>query len=270
MMTHWLGLPELASAHGAELDYATAVVHWIMLALFVGWGGFFLYALVRFRKRRNPVADYVGVTSKTSTYLEVAVAVAEAFLLVGISFPLWAARVAEFPPRSESTVVHVVGEQFAWNIHYPGPDGEFGRRDAKLIDVASNPLGLDRSDPHAKDDVTSVNQLYVPVGKPVLVELSSKDVIHSFALWEMRVKQDVIPGLTIPVWFTPDVTTEEMRKRIGKPEFQYEIGCAQLCGLGHYRMRGFVTVETPEGFQKWMDEQQAQLAADAEAGDVWQ
>ncbi len=267
---NWLGLPQLASQHGAALDHATAVVHWIMLALLVGWGAFFLYCLFRFGKRRNPKADYVGVTSKTSTWLEVAVAVAEAFLLVGISFPLWADRVEEFPPRSESTVVHVVGEQFAWNIHYPGPDGAFGRQDVKLIDVAANPLGLDRTDPAAKDDVTTVNQLYLPAGKPVLVELSSKDVIHSFALQEMRVKQDAIPGLTIPVWFTPDVTTEEMRKRTGNPEFNYEISCAQLCGLGHYRMRGFLTIETPESFQKWMDEQQAQLAADAEAGDVWQ
>lgn len=269
-MTNWLGLPHLASQHGAELDRANDVVHWIMLALFVGWILFFFFCLVRFRKRRNPVADYVGVTSKTSTYLEVAVAVAETFLLVGLSFPLWAARVADFPARSESVNVRVIGEQFAWNIHYPGPDGEYGRRDVKLVDPASNPLGLDRTDAHAKDDVTTLNQLYLPVGKPARIELGSKDVIHSFALWEMRVKQDAIPGLTIPVWFVPDVTTEEMRKRTGNAEFQYEIGCAQLCGLGHYRMRGFLTVQTPDEFQKWMDEQQAQLKADAEAGDVWQ
>ncbi len=270
MMTRWLGFPQLASAHGLALDQATAVVHWIMLALFVGWGGFFLFALFRFRKGANPVADYAGVKSKASTYLEVAVAVAEAFLLIGLSFPLWAERVENLPPRADATVVHVIGEQFAWNIHYPGPDGEFGRRDNSLIDASTNPLGLDRTDPHAKDDVTTINQLYLPANKPVLIELSSKDVIHSFALWEMRIKQDAVPGLTIPVWFVPDVTTEEMRQRTGKADFQYEIGCAQLCGLGHYRMRGFVTVDTAEGYQKWMDEQQAQLKSDAESGDAWQ
>ena len=93
-----------------------------------------------------------------------------------------------------------------------------------------------------------------PVNKPIIVRLRSKDVIHSFGVPEFRVKQDAIPGLTIPIWFIPTITTAEMRTRTGNPEFQYEIACAQLCGLGHYRMRGFVTVQTAEEFQKWMDE----------------
>ena len=182
-------------------------------------------------------------------------AVVEAVLLIGFAIPLWAARVDAMPPESEALVVQVTGEQFAWNIHYPGPDGIFGRTDIKLIDLQSNPLGLDRSDPAAKDDVTTVNQLYLPVNKPVIVRLRSKDVIHSFGVPEFRVKQDAIPGLTIPIWFVPNVTTAEMRTRTGNPEFQYEIACAQLCGLGHCRMRGLVTVQTAEEFQKWMDEQ---------------
>ena len=211
--------------------------------------------LVRFRKKRNPVADHAGVTSHTSTWLEVAVAVAEAVLLVGLSMPLWADRVEHLPPPGESTRVRVVAEQFAWNVHYPGPDGVFGRTDVKLIDLQSNPLGLDREDPAAKDDVTTINQLHLPVDRPALLTLTSKDVIHSFALQEMRIKQDVVPGVAIQVWFVPKVTTDEMRSRNGNPEFNYEISCAQLCGLGHYRMRGYVTIESPEGFQKWMDDQ---------------
>jgi cytochrome c oxidase subunit 2 len=267
-MTHWLSLPQLASQHGAALDHALGLVHWLMLVLFVGWGSFFAFALWRFRARRHPVASHTGVTSHTSTWLEVAVAVVEAVLLIGFSIPLWADRVDRFPAPAESTEVRVVAEQFAWNIHYPGPDGIFGRTDAKLIDTQSNPLGLDRSDPAAKDDVTTINQLHLPVGRPVLIQLSSKDVIHSFALQEMRVKQDVIPGTMTPVWFVPTVTTEEMQKRTGNPEFGYQISCAQLCGLGHYRMRGYVTVETPEAFQKWMDEQQAELASQSEES-IW-
>jgi cytochrome c oxidase subunit II len=269
-MTNWLGLPQLASQQGAAVDHALGLVHLLMLVLFVGWSAFFLYLLARFRRKRHPTADYTGVTSHSSTWLEVAVAVAEAVLLVGFSMPLWAARVEHFPSPAESTRVRIVAEQFAWNIHYPGPDGVFGRSDPKLIDLQSNPLGLDRSDPAAKDDVTTVNQLHLPVGRPVLIELSSKDVIHSFALQEMRVKQDVIPGMMIPVWFVPNVTTEEMRRRTGNPDFGYEISCAQLCGLGHYRMRGYVTVETPEAFQKWMDDQEAQLAQQGEESSIWQ
>ena len=252
-MTEWMGLPALASAHGGQIDGLIGWMHVFMLILFVGWGSFFIYCLVRFRRSRNPVADYTGVKSHTSSYLEVAVAIVEAILLVGFSIPLWAARVDHRPSDSEALVVEVTGEQFAWNVHYAGPDGVFGRTDIKLLDLQSNPLGLDRADPAAKDDVTTVNQLYLPVNKPIIVRLRSKDVIHSFGVPEFRVKQDAVPGLTIPIWFVPNVTTADMRARTKNPEFQYEIACAQLCGLGHARMRGFVTVETPEAFQKWLD-----------------
>jgi cytochrome c oxidase subunit 2 len=254
IMTEWLGLPPLAATHGGQIDNLIGWTHIFMLVLFVGWGAFFAYALFRFRRSRNPVANYPGVTSHASSYLEGAVLVIEMVLLFAFSIPLWAARVDHIPSEKEALVVHVTGEQFAWNVRYAGADGLFGKTDIKLIDLQSNPLGVDRSDPAAKDDVTTLNQLYLPVNRPVIVKLRSKDVIHSFGVPEFRVKQDAIPGLTIPIWFVPNVTTVEMRTRTGKPEFQYEIACAQLCGLGHYRMRGFVTVLGADEFQKWMDE----------------
>jgi cytochrome c oxidase subunit 2 len=263
-MTDWLGLPPLASAHGGEIDNLIGLIHIFMFILFVGWGGFFLYALVRFRRARNPVADYKGVTSHRSMYLEIGVAVFEGILLIGFAIPLWAARVDSLPPESEAVVVQVTGEQFAWNVHYPGADGVFGRTDISLLDLQSNPLGLDRDDPAAKDDVTTVNQLYLPVNRPTIIRLRSKDVIHSFGVPEFRVKQDAVPGFTIPVWFTPTVTTAEMQARTGDSAFQYEIACAQLCGLGHARMRGVATVLTGEEFQKWMAEkvqEQAEAAS---------
>jgi cytochrome c oxidase subunit 2 len=266
IMTEWLGMPALAATHGAQIDNLVGWIHIFMLILFVGWGAFFLYAIARFRKSRSPVADYKGVTSKTSTYMEIGVAVIEAVLLVGFAIPLWAARVDTVPPENQAVVVNLTPEQFAWNVRYAGPDGVFGRTDIKLIDLQSNPLGVDRSDPAAKDDVTTVNQMYLPVNKPIIVNLRSKDVIHSFNVPEFRVKQDAIPGLTIPIWFIPNVTTAEMRERTGNPQFQYEIACAQLCGLGHYRMRGFVTVLSDDEFQKWMDEEQAKLKELESAG----
>ena len=140
-MTEWLGLPALAAAHGGEIDNMIGWIHIFMLVLFVGWGGFFLYALVRFRQSRNPVADYRGVTSHRSVYLEVGVAVVEAVLLIGFAIPLWAARVDARPPDSEALVVQVTGEQFAWNIHYPGADRVFGRTDIKLLDLQVEPPG---------------------------------------------------------------------------------------------------------------------------------
>jgi cytochrome c oxidase subunit 2 len=253
-MTEWLGLPPLATAHGGQIDSLIGWTHVFMLVLFVGWGGFFAYCLLRFRKSRQPAASYPGVKSHASSYLEGGVLVVEMVLLFAFSIPLWAARVDHIPPSSEALVVQVTAEQFAWNVHYPGPDGVFGRTDIKLLDLQANPLGLDREDPAAKDDVTTLNQLYLPANKPIIVRLRSKDVIHSFGVPEFRVKQDAIPGLTIPIWFVPTVTTAEMRTRMGKPEFQYEIACAQLCGLGHARMRGFVTVQTADEFQKWLAE----------------
>ena len=267
-MIDWLGLPDLASEHGAALDHTTALVHWLMLVLFIGWGTFFLFLLWRFRAGRNPKADYHGATSHASTWLEGAVAVAEAVLLIGFSIPLWADRVDDFPRESEATVVRVVSEQFAWNIHYPGPDGVFGKTAVDKIDVASNPLGIDRTDPAAKDDVVSVNQMHVPVNKPVIVHLSSKDVIHSFGIPEMRVKQDAIPGLSIPLWFKPIKTTAELRAHKA-PDWTFEIACAQLCGIGHSGMRGFLTVHQQAEYDAWMAEQQAGLVV-APEDEFWQ
>ena len=262
MMDRWL--PPNAAAHGAQIDGTLTWVHWLMLVLFIGWLAFFVIALWRFRRSRNPVANYTGVTSHASTWLEGAVALAEGILLVGLAIPLWKDRVADFPDEKDAVVVRLVAEQFAWNAHYPGPDGVFGRTSIDKIDLQSNPLGLDRDDPAAKDDVTTVNQLNLPVDKPAIVHLSSKDVIHSFNVPEFRIKQDAVPGIDIPVWWVPTVTTAKMREKTGKPEFVYEIACAQLCGLGHYRMRGFVTIQEQAEFQAWMDEQ---VAASASSGE---
>jgi len=256
-MLNWLGMPPAASAHAGEIDQMM-VLHWLMLVLFVGWGAFFLYVLVRFRRGANPRASYLGAKGKLSKGLEVAVAIVEVVLLVFYAIPAWAKRVQNLPSETEAVVVRVVGQQFAWEVHYPGPDGKFGRTDVKLVS-ADNPLGLDRSDPDAKDDFNSENQLHVQVNRPVLVHLSSKDVIHSFGLYEMRVKQDAVPGLQIPVWFIPTVTTAEMRARTGKADYDYEIACSQLCGLGHFRMRGFVVVDSADDYQKWMADQEKEL-----------
>jgi cytochrome c oxidase subunit 2 len=259
-MLEFLGMPAAASSHAAEIDQMSVLVHWLMLVLFVGWGAFFLFVLVRFRRGANPKADYAGAKGKIAKSTEIAVAIVEVALLLFYAIPAWATRVKQFPAESEATVVRVVGEQFAWNVQYAGADGRFGRTDIKLVS-ADNPLGLDRSDPNAKDDITDINNLHLPVNRPVLVHLSSKDVIHSFGLYEMRVKQDAIPGMQIPVWFVPTVTTDEMRRNLGNPNFEYEITCSQLCGLGHFRMRGVVIVQTADDFQKWLADQARDLAA---------
>lgn len=240
-MLELLGLPAQASSHAGEIDRIIVVIHWLMAVLFVGWGAFFVYTLVRFRAGANPKADYHGMKGSWSKYAEGGVLAAEILVLVVLAMPAWADRVEAFPDEHESVVVRVVAEQFAWNIHYPGPDHRFGRTDITLVSSA-NPLGLDRSDPDAKDDVTTINQLNLPINRPVVVHLSSKDVIHSFGLPQMRVKQDAIPGIVHNLWFTPTMTGE------------WEIACSQLCGLGHYRMRGFYTIQSDADFQAFLTE----------------
>ncbi len=258
ILSRWL--PENAAAHGAEIDHILVLVHWLMFVLFVGWSLYFAYVLLRFRAGRNPQASYTGVKSHFSSYLEGGIVVVEAILLIGFGIPAWARWVTPHSPEADTLQVRVVSEQFAWNIHYPGPDGVFGRADVTLIDSA-NPLGLDRKDPFARDDVTTINQLHLPVNRPVTILLSTKDVIHSFSLPVMRVKQDAIPGMEIPVRFMPVATTPEEAQLPGCAANLscWEIACAQLCGLGHYRMRGFFQVHSQADFDTWMDQQLQKL-----------
>lgn len=244
-------MPLKASAHADQLDRLNAMVHWLMLILFIGWGLYFVYALMRFRKSRNPRASYDGAQTHISTYSEAAVAVIEVVLLALFSIPAWYNYSKRPAPESHPLEIRLVAEQFAWNLQYPGADGVFGKTRSELVS-ASNPMGLDPADPAGKDDVITLNQLHVELNRPVIIRLTSKDVIHSINLPVMRVKQDAIPGMEVPVHFTPILTNGDRR---------WEVACAQLCGLGHYRMRGQLTVDTKADFEKWMRENAPAAAA---------
>ena len=266
------GLPSVsASTQGPQIDNIISIVHWLMLILFVGWGAYFIYTLIKFRASNNPKADYNGVKNHYSSYIEGLVAVVEVVLLFGFAFQIWASRVNDIPVGTEVVQIRVVGQQFAWNFHYPGPDGVFGKTAVELVDEAENPIGLDRDDSFAKDDIFTVNQLHIPVNTPINISLSTKDVIHNFKLPELRVSQDAIPGMEIPVWFEATMTSEDFlkttigTKREGKG---FEIACAQLCGLGHYRMVGYMTVHNDEGYSAWLTEQQEYLLEE-EGDDDW-
>jgi cytochrome c oxidase subunit 2 len=238
-----LGMPVLASEHGQQVDNLIIYVHWLMMALFVGWLAYFAYALFRFHHRRNPKADYIGVRNHASNYIEVIVALVEAVILLFVAVPLWAKTVDKFPAEKDSTVIQIVAQQFAWNVRYPGKDGEFGAQDMKFVS-ADNSFGVDPADPKGKDDIVTLNEVHVVVNKPVLIRLSSKDVIHSFKVIAMRVTQDAIPGMRIPLHFKPI------------KEGRYQINCAQLCGEGHASMaNGYMIVQSQEEFDKWIASQ---------------
>lgn len=239
-----MGLPMVASEHGKQVDFFIVYVHWLMLALFVGWGGYFLYTVYRFRKSQNPKANYHGVQNHASSWLELAVAVIEVVLLLGFAIPLWANVVEDNMPDENDpnvTVIRVVGEQFFWNARYPGTNG-FAAQDVRLV-TADNKFGYDKDDKAGNDDaIPPQGDIHVPLGKDVIIHLSSLDVIHSFSLHAMRVGQDCIPGMSVPVHFRPHT------------KGTYAITCAQLCGNGHFRMRANLTVDSQEDYDKWIAE----------------
>lgn len=240
-------LPPDFSTHGDKIDGLIFWMHIVMLLLFVGWGIFFVYCLLRFNRHANPKASYENIKGTFSKYVEIAVIAVELILLGFISFPVWAAyrKSPDELQLKNPVIIRVVAQQFAWNIHYPGPDNTFGRTDISLI-TDNNALGLDDSDPAAADDIVDINNMRIPTGRPVVVHLRSKDVIHSFFIPVLRVKQDTIPGMDIPIHFEAKETGES------------DIACAQLCGNGHGRMRGAVKILTPEDYQAWLDSANAE------------
>ena len=266
------GLPISLSKAGPGIDEIIVLTHWLMLALFVGWGTFFIISLIKFRSSKNSNADYKGVKSHISSYLEAAVAIIEIVLLIGFAFPIWANRVNNVPSSNEGIVhLRVVAQQYAWNIHYPGPYGIFGDSKPELVDEVSNPIGLDRSSAGASDDFFTINQLHIPVNRKIRIDLTTKDVIHSFKLPELRVGQDAIPGMSIPIHFEATMTSKEFLAEMeGTPREGkgLEIACAQLCGLGHYRMKGYLSIDTDEEYNDWLALQAEYLLEDNEE-DEW-
>ena len=263
-------MPILASEMGHLGDNLNGLVHWLMIILFVGWGSFFIYTLFRFRSSKNPKANYHGITNHYSSYAEVGIVLIETLLLVGFAIPGYYVVKYDMPDyTSDSIEVRVIAQQFAWNIHYPGADGKFGTTRVNLVDEETNPIGLDR-DGYGADDITTINQLHLPVNKKATLYISSKDVIHSFSLPEMRVKQDAVPGMQVPIYFTPTLTTKDFLNKIkgsAREGKGYEITCAQLCGNSHYRMRGFMTVHEDDDYNAWLKEEAEYL--DSEGEDDW-
>jgi cytochrome c oxidase subunit II len=239
----WFPLP--ASAHGEAYDAQFARTLWITGVIFFLAQIALGYVIFKFRDRGDGSrAQYSHGNNK----LEALWTSATAVLFVGavlMGTQIWAeVHFTEAP--ANAMPIEVLGKQFAWSFRYPGPDGKFGRTDIKLInDAAGNPFGLDDKDPLAKDDITSAS-IKVPAGRPIRLLLHSRDVIHNFFVRELRLKQDIVPGMEIPFHFQAD--------RIGV----YEVPCSELCGLGHHQMRSVLEVMTPEDFEKWLKEQAAQ------------
>jgi cytochrome c oxidase subunit 2 len=177
------------------------------------------------------------------------------FLTVLVVFGLkyWFKMTSEAP--KEAVVVEVTGHQFGWEFRYPGADNVLGRKNYKLTQGA-NSLGVDFSDSASLDDIHVGGTMHIPVGKPIKFVINAQDVIHDVGLPHFRMKMDAVPGIPTTLWFTPLYTTEEMKVRSGNPNFVYEISCDQMCGKGHFSMRGVIVVESEADYKKWLAEQQ--------------
>lgn len=235
----WIGKPENFSVHGSDVDHFIDVIQWFMIALFVGWTAFFLYTIITHHHSRKPKADYHGVKSHLSTHLEIGVIIVEAVLLLGFALPFWSERTDTFEDAvaDKGVRVRAIGYQFGWKYHYAGEDGKFGRIDRSLVSDLGDAC-IDKDDPNGADDFIT-GELQIPVGRPAIVNVTSTDVIHNYAIVPMRIQSDAIPGTDLPMHFTP---TKEM---------ETTVVCAQLCGNGHANMKGKMVVTASDKFNAW-------------------
>ena len=161
------------------------------------------------------------------------------------------------PPKN-AMVVEVTGKQFGWIFRYAGKDAIFGKRYYKNVDPATNSVGIVWDDKYAQDDILTEQTMYIVKGTPVKLILGSRDVIHDVGLSHFRLKMDAVPGIPTTMWFTPIYTTKEMQEKTDNPNFQYEISCDQMCGNGHYSMKGIIQVVDQEEYDMWMAKQKPQ------------
>ena len=242
--TWWM--PDPITDHARQVDGQMALTFVVTGVVFILAHLALGYAVLKFGRDRSEPAEYTTGNDRWELLWTSAATV----LFVGLVFmgyTAWAeARFAEAatqPGSPDREVVEVTGQQFVWNIRYPGADGKFGPLDVNLIDDSlGNPLGVDRGNPDGKDDIV-VPRMAVPVDKEIEVILRTKDVLHNFFVPELRLKLDTVPGIDGRLRFKPD--------KVGT----YEIACSELCGLGHYKMRSYLDVMEQADYEQWLAEQ---------------
>lgn len=266
------GPHESASAHGKLIDQ---MFHWTLITTYIVFFAtqilLFWYSYkYRYNKRRS--AQFISHNNMVEIVWTAIPAVVMAFLVIG-GLDAWNEIMGDVGTDEEVLEIEATGYQFAWVLRYPGADGILGRKNFRLIDAA-NQLGQDWTDPRNHDDFIA-NNLILPVGQKIRVRITSKDVLHDFYLPQFRVKMDAVPGIPTYFVFTPEKTTEEYRQELRKyPEynvvdpdpdntegllrwetFEYELACAELCGINHWSMKKSVDVVTQEEFNQWYEEQ---------------
>jgi cytochrome c oxidase subunit II len=259
-------LGEAASNHGERIDTMLYITLWITGIVFVITQVALFWFAYKYQESDTRKAYYYPHNNKLELIWTVIPAITLT-ILVGFGLYYWFQITGEAP--KDAMVVEVTGKQFSWEFRYPGKDGELGKKYYKNVDdINNNPLGQIWDDPANHDDVYTTGEMHIVVNKPVKLIIGAKDVIHDVGLAHFRMKMDAVPGIPTTMWFTPKWTTREMREKYG-PDFNYEISCDQMCGKGHYGMRGTIVVESQAEFNIWLRGKTPQYAkANAKPADT--
>jgi len=244
-----------ASVQGERVDSMLWVTIWVTGSVFVVTQILLFWFAYKYQEDENRKVFYFP----HSTTLELVWTVVPAIVLtvlVVIGLRNWFSFTGEAP--KDAQVVEVTGMQFGWIFRYPGKDGQLGKKYYKNIDQATNTLGLVWEDKLAQDDIVGTQTMYIVKDKPVKLVIGSRDVIHDVGLSQFRMKMDAVPGIPTTMWFTPKYTTKEMKERTKNPNFVYEISCDQMCGNGHYSMKGIIEVVTQDEYNAWLAKQKPQ------------
>ncbi len=245
--TSWW-LPKNNSPIGAEIDYLFDMIMWITCVGFILAFAVLIWFMIKYRAKEGGKAIY----SHGNSTAEIIWTVSPTIILIVIfilSDSVWQkVRTTEASPDAE--IIEVQAQQFQWNVRYPGPDGKFGAIDFRQV-TTDNIMGIDSSDVNGKDDLVFINQMTIPVGKQIELRLTTKDVIQSLFLPEYRLKTDILPGNHHRMIFSALLPA------------QTEIACAELCGLGHYRMRGYLNAIPQDEYDKWKKDEYAKITAAA-------
>ena len=246
---------EAASVQGEKVDQMIWVTLAITGIVFIITQILLFWFAYKYQEKDNRKAFFFAHSTKLEL-IWTAIPAITLTILVVFGLRNWFFFTGE-PPKN-AMVVEVTGKQFGWIFRYPGKDAVFGKKYYKNIDPATNSVGIVWDDKLAQDDILTEQTMYVVKGQPVKLIIGSRDVIHDVGLSHFRLKMDAVPGIPTTMWFTPKFTTAEMKEKTGNPNFAYEISCDQMCGNGHYSMKGIIEVVTQEEYDLWMAKQKAQ------------
>lgn len=249
----------VASEHGVKTDSMFWITMWITGAAFVITHILLFYFAFKYRYKKDATAKYYPDNHKLELVWTLVPAIVLTILIM-YGLKLWNGITDTAPEQAE--VVEIMGAQFAWRVRYPGADNNLGKYDYRKID-ASNAFGIDLSDKNSHDDFVP-REIHLPKGKPVLLKIRARDVLHSVYMVHFRLKMDAVPGMPTQFWFVPTKSTEDMRAETGNPDFNYELACAEICGNGHFSMRMIVVVDEPAAYEEWKKSQKTWLALNPE------